>query len=70
MRNVANLSKLTIHQRTKMGKPRGKTKRYSINPKLYNRKEVEELKDKDYEIEQRIKMLEYQMEKLKGVIRF
>ena len=53
-----------------MGKPRGKTKRYSINPKLYNRKEVEELKDKDYEIEQRIKTLEYQMKKLKGVIRF
>ena len=53
-----------------MRKPRGKTKRYSINPKLYNRKEVEELKDKNYKIEQRIKMLEYQMEKLKGVIRF
>ena len=53
-----------------MGKPRGKIKRYSINPKLYNRKEVEELKDKDYEIEQRIKMLEYQMEKLKEIIHF
>ena len=53
-----------------MGKPRGITKRYSINPKLYNKKEVEKLKDKDYEIEQRIKTLEYQMKKLKGVIHF